>query len=68
VSIAKQTSLMKTTNINKLNLRLVQASQYIQMFNVEIHHKPRCTHLVLDALSHLLSYTKDEPEDSLEAV
>jgi hypothetical protein len=68
VSITKQTSLMKTTNINKLNLRLVRASQYIQLFNIEIRHKPGRTYLVLDALSRLPSYTKDKPEDSLEAV
>ena len=52
--IEKQTSL--TINcIDKLNLRLIRVSNYIQRFNLDIRHKSRKQHIVSDALSRLVS-------------
>lgn len=39
LGIAKQT-LLSTSSIDKLNLRLIRASEYLQRFNIEIRHKP----------------------------
>lgn len=47
LGIAKQKSL-STTSVERSNLR---ASEYIQRFNIELRHKDRKTHIVLDALS-----------------
>ena len=52
LSIAKQTSLT-TFFIDKLNLRLVRAFEYIQKFDLTIRHKSDKLHLVSDALSRL---------------
>ena len=53
LGIAKQTSLT-TSSTDKLNLRLVRASDYIQRFrNIEFRHKPGKQHVVPDALSRL---------------
>ena len=52
VPISKQTSL-KTTSTDKLNLRLVRASQYLSAFNIELRHKAGKTNVVPDALSRL---------------
>ena len=53
LAIAKQTSLT-TSSTDKLNLRLVRASDYIQRFrNIEFRHKPGKQHVVPDALSRL---------------
>lgn len=54
LGIARQTSLT-TTSTDKLNLRLVRASDYIQRFNLEFRHKPGKQHIVPDALSRLAS-------------
>lgn len=53
VSIAKQTSL-SSTNTDKLNLRLVRASQYLSIFELDIRYKPGIKNIVPDALSRLL--------------
>ncbi len=52
VQIAKQSSL-NTTSIDKLNLRLVRASEYLQRFPLDIHHKQGKANIVPDALSRL---------------
>ena len=52
VPISKQTSL-KTTSTDKLNLRLIRASQYLSAFNIELRHKAGKTNIVPDALSRL---------------
>ncbi|SLM33892.1 reverse partial [Lasallia pustulata] len=51
-SIAKQTSL-SSSNIDKLNNRLIQASQYLAQFDIDVRYKPDKHHLVPDALSQL---------------
>jgi RNase H-like domain found in reverse transcriptase len=61
VSIAKQTS-MSTTATDRLNLRLIQAAQYIQQFRLKLHYKPGKANTVPDALSRLPSDTEPPPE------
>ena len=46
---------MTTISIDKLNLRLVRASNYIQRFNLDIRHKSNKQHIVSDVLSRLVS-------------
>ena len=60
ISIAKQSS-MSTTSTDKLNLRLIQAAQYIQQFKLELYHKPGKTNIVPDALSRLPADTEEPP-------
>ena len=52
VSIFKQTTLA-TSSIDKLNLRLVRASQYLFSFNIAVRHKAGKFNVVSDALSRL---------------
>ena len=54
LGIAKQTSL-GTISIEHSNLRLVRASEYIQCFNVELHHKEGKSNTIPNALSRLPS-------------
>ncbi len=53
VMIAKQTSLT-TANTDKLNLHLIQVSQYLFIFQLDIRHKVNKTNIMLDALFRLL--------------
>ncbi len=53
LDIVKQTSLI-TFFINKLNLRLIRASNYLQRFNLNIRYKLNKQHIVLDALLRLV--------------
>ena len=54
MNLTKQIS--KTTcSTNKLNLRLIRVSNYIQRFNLNIRHKSKKQHVVLNALSRLTS-------------
>ena len=55
VSIAGQTNLTTTTATDKLNLQIIQASEYLQQFNLDVCHKPGKTHIIPNALSHLAS-------------
>jgi hypothetical protein len=64
VGIAKQTS-MSTTSTDKLNLRLIQAAQYIQQFRLELYHKPGRTNIVPDALSRLPSDADPAPDTAV---
>ena len=66
VPISKQTSL-NTTSTDKLNLRLVRASQYLSSFNLELRHKAGKSNTVPDALSRL-PQTKDRTSDQSEGV
>ena len=52
VPISKQTTL-NTASTDKLNLRLVRASQYLSLFNLELRYKAGKSNTVLDALSRL---------------
>ena len=54
VSIVKQINL-SSLSIDKLNLRLIKASQYLSQFKLNIRHKPDKQHIVLDALFKLMS-------------
>ena len=63
LGIAKQTTL-STSSTDKLNLRLICASDYIQRFNITLRHKPGKMHIVPDALSRL---STSNSEDKLGA-
>ena len=52
ISIFKQITFI-TFNTNKLNLRLVKASQYLFDFNIFVRHKIDKINIVFDALSRL---------------
>lgn len=71
VPISKQTTL-NTTSTDKLNLRLVRASQYLSAFNLELRHKAGKSNTVPDALSRLPQASKapssDESEGALDAL
>ena len=58
LGIAKQVTL-STSSTDKLNLRLVRASDYIQRFRLDIRHKPGRLHVVPDALSRLATTNED---------
>ena len=64
VSISRQTSLT-TSSTDKLNLRLVRASQYLSIFDLSVRHKANKTNIVSNALSRLqgsVSITMNGPE------
>lgn len=67
VPISKQTTL-NTTSTDKLNLRLVRASQYLSSFNLELRHKAGKSNTVPDALSRLPQAAKDRASDRSEGV
>ena len=70
VPISKQTTL-NTTSTDKLNLRLIRASQYLSAFNLELRHKAGKSNTVPDALSRLpqASTTQStESEGALDAL
>ena len=61
IPISKQTSLTSLST-DKLNLRLIRASQYLSQFNLELRHKSGKENTVPDALSRLTGLPSDEPE------
>ena len=63
VGISRQETL-STSSTDKLNLRLVRASEYIQRFNLIIRHKPGKKHIVPDALSRLETMERDPDVDN----
>ena len=73
LDIAKQISLT-ISFIDKFNLRLMRASNYIQRFNLNIRHKLEKQHIVSDALSRLATdnaesvLRKSFAEDELNAL
>ena len=62
LAVAKQTSLT-TSFIDKLNLRLIRTSNYIQRFDLLIKHKPERLHLMSNALSRLFTKMQVKIED-----
>ena len=54
LNIIKQTTLT-TFFTNKLNFRLVRASNYIQQFNLKIRHKLKKQHIIFDVFFRLIS-------------
>ena len=52
ILISRQTSLT-TFSIDKLNLRLIRASQYLSIFDLSVRHKTRKMNIVPNALSRL---------------
>lgn len=63
VSIVRQTSL-NTVSTEKLNLRLIRASEYLQRFRLDVRYKPRKANIVPDALSRLASRQIRPNQDS----
>ena len=58
LSLTKQTSLF-IVFIDKLNLRLIKAFDYIQRFEIKLRHKSNKQHIVFDVLSRLISINID---------
>ena len=72
VAITQQTTL-SITAINKLNLQLIRAADYIQRFSLILHHISGKLNYILDALSRLamrtlLSETSKEGEGELDSL
>jgi hypothetical protein len=64
VDICKQTSIISTNFVMKMNLRLVRASQFLSQFsNLKIRHKFEKYHLISDALFRLQSLNKKDLSD-----
>jgi hypothetical protein len=59
VAIIKQTKMI-TSNIDKLNLRLVRVDMYLSQFDLDIRHKSKRDHVISDALSRLSAWNDDE--------
>ena len=63
MSIVKQMSLSSSVT-DKLNLRLIQASQYLSQFCLNVHHRLRKQHVISDALFRLLNESVIIREDA----
>ena len=55
VGILKKSNLIIIISINKLNLRLIRAREYLSKFLLLIRHKPGKVNFILNALSRLLT-------------
>jgi hypothetical protein len=61
VDICKQTSIISTNFVMRMNLRLIRVSQFLSQFsNLKIRHKSRKCHLIFDALFRLQSLNKKD--------
>ena len=70
IDIVKHTTLSSSI-IDKLNLRLVRASQYLSQFSLNIRHRVDRLNIVLDALSRLaiiVEQNDDLDEDTLDEI
>ena len=70
IDIVKHITLSSST-IDKLNLRLVRASQYFSQFSLNIRHRVDRLNIVLDALSRLaiiVEQNDDLDEDTLDEI
>jgi hypothetical protein len=64
VNICKQTSIINTNFVMRMNLRLIRAFQFLSQFsNLKIRHKSEKYHLISDALSRLQSLNKENLSD-----
>ena len=69
LDIVQQSSLTSTVSIDKLNLQLVCASEYLQRFHLDIRHKAGKANIVPDTLSQLASSsTSDSLDQSLNSL
>ena len=55
LKIVKQITF-KISLTNKLNLRLVKASNYVQRFNLKIRHKFEIQHVIFDVFSRFANF------------
>jgi hypothetical protein len=62
-TIIKQTKMI-TSNIDKLNLRLVRIDMYLSQFDLDIRHKSKRDHVISDALSRLSTFQNDNEKIS----
>jgi hypothetical protein len=61
IDICKQTSIISTNFVMRMNLRLIRVSQFLNQFsNLEIRHKSEKYHLISDALFRLQSLNKKD--------
>lgn len=69
IPIVRQTSL-NTTSVEKLNLRLIRASEYLQRFRIDVRYKPGRTNTIPDSLSRLASreYRPETNESILDSL
>ena len=63
IEIIKQINLF-IFSTDKLNLRLIRASEYIQRFSLTIRHKSEKFHIVSDALSKLFIFEKSSSNNN----
>ncbi len=60
IDICKQTLIINTNFVMRMNLRLIRISQFLSQFsNLEIRHKSRKYHLISNALSRLQSLNEE---------
>lgn len=67
IPISRQTTL-SSTSTDKLNLRLVRASQYLSAFEIELRHKSGKSNVVPDALSRLAQDTEMDNDAGGEGI
>jgi hypothetical protein len=64
IDISKQTSIINTNFVMRMNLRLIRVSQFLNQFsNLKIRHKPKKYHLISDVLFRLQSLNKKNLSD-----
>jgi transposase InsO family protein len=64
MNICKQTSIISTNSVMRMNLRLIRVSQFLSQFsNLKIRHKSKKYHLISDALFRLQSLNKENLSD-----
>lgn len=66
-SIVRQTTL-NSSSTDKMNLRLVRASQYLSQFELDVRYKPGKQHIVPDTLSRLTSTEHAPPTQTLDDI
>jgi hypothetical protein len=64
IDICKQTLIINTNFVMRMNLRLIRVSQFLSQFsNLKIRHKSRKYHLISDALFRLQNLNKENLSD-----